>query len=424
MSTTTSHSNLEIGPIEDGQAFIERIAPILRPPRGPQDYGAAAGSAEDDPPPAAPLAIVSPSTLVGSPPAREWIVRDWLPCGVVTGLYGDGGLGKSLLAQQLQTAMAIGSAWLAMPVEHGASLGLYCEDSRDELWRRQADINTEYGVDFEALGDVHWLPRLGQDNLLIKFSRGGVGELTQFHSQVLEAALDTNARLVVVDTAADVFGGNENDRSQVRQFVSWALGSIAQKINGVVLLCAHPSRSGLASGEGDGGSTGWSNAFRSRLYLRAPVLEEGETPDPNSRVLERRKANYTSRNDELKLRWRSGVIGPEAPESPESPGATPFGKLSATDVFLNLLRQFEEQGRPLSVNSHAANYGPRAFGRLPSKQRCAYREADFRRAMEELFADGKIENSPYGRKGDERRKIVFAEDTGRFGNGEAVDPSF
>ena len=40
--------------------------------------------------------------------------------------------------------MAIGSAWLALPVEKGASLGIYCEDSRDELWRRQADINTEY----------------------------------------------------------------------------------------------------------------------------------------------------------------------------------------------------------------------------------------------------------------------------------------
>ena len=109
------------------------------------------------------------------------------------------------------------------------------------------------------------------------FARG-VGELTPFHSHVLEAALDLEARLVIVDTAADTFGGNENDRSQVRQFVSRALGSIAQKINGAVLLCAHPSRSGLSSGEGDGGSTGWSNAFRSRLYLRAPAIEDGASP--------------------------------------------------------------------------------------------------------------------------------------------------
>jgi RecA-family ATPase len=349
---------------------------------------------------------VSPVSLKGlKVPDRQWIVPEWIPGGVVTGLYGDGGLGKSLVAQQLQTAMALGSAWLALPVETGATLGVYCEDSHDELWRRQADINAEYGIDFDSLAGVHWLPRVGEDNLLIKFSRSGVGELTQFHSHVLAAALDIKARLVVVDTAADVFGGNENDRSQVRQFVSWALGSIAQRINGAVLLCAHPSRVGLASGEGDGGSTGWNNAFRSRLYLRTPVLEDVEKPDPNARVLERRKANYASRNDEIRLRWRNGVIGPEPSEC--APGATAFGKLEAADLFLNLVRRFEDQGRPLSVNPKSGNYGPRIFAKLPAGRRCEYREADFRRAMEKLFEDRKIENAPYGRKGDERRKIVI-----------------
>src|ERR1700727_2926109 len=128
------------------------------------------------------------------------------------------------------------------------------------------------------------------------FARGG-GELTPFHSHVLEAALDLEARLVIVDTAADTFGGNENDRSQVRQFVQRALGSIAQRINGAALLCAHPSRSGLASGEGDGGSAGGATGFRCHFSLRAPAVEDGEKLDPNPRVLERRKANYASRND-------------------------------------------------------------------------------------------------------------------------------
>ncbi|MGC2788003.1 MAG: AAA family ATPase [Roseiarcus sp.] len=356
-----------------------------------------------------PLHPITPVSLKGlQVPVREWIVPEWIPCGVVTGLYGDGGLGKSLLAQQLQTAIALGSAWLALPVETGATLGVYCEDSHDELWRRQTDINAEYEIDFDSLASVHWLPRLGEDNLLMTFARG-VGELTPFHSHVLEAALDLAARLVIVDTAADTFGGNENDRSQVRQFVQRALGSIAQRINGAVLLCAHPSRTGLASGEGDGGSTGWSNAFRSRLYLRAPAVEDGEKPDPNARVLERRKANYASRNDDIRLRWRNGVIGPEPSEC--APGATAFGNFEATHLFLNLVRQFEDQGRPLSVNPRSGNYAPRMFGKLPAGKRCEYREPDFRVAMERLFADGKIDNAPYGRKGDERRKIVLVGST-------------
>src|SRR5436305_427981 len=81
---------------------------------------------EDDLP---PPRVVSPSSFVGqSPPPRAWIVRNWLPSGVATGLYGDGGLGKSLLAQQLQTSAGVNLPWLGLPVEKCVSLGAYCED--------------------------------------------------------------------------------------------------------------------------------------------------------------------------------------------------------------------------------------------------------------------------------------------------------
>ena len=252
---------------------------------------------------------------------------------------------------------------------------------------------------------MHWLPRLGEDNLMMTFGRNGIGQLTKFHEQVLTAALDLKARLVVVDTAADVFGGSENDRNQVRQFVSRALGSMAQKISGALLLCAHPSRAGLSTGEGDAGSTAWSNTLRSRMYLRAPDLEAGEPPDPNARILQRRKANYAARNDEIRLRWRNGVIGPEAPRTP---GATTFGRRDAKDVFLDLLGEFERAKRRVSEASRASNYAPKVFGRLPREQRCDYREPDFRVAMEQLFTSARIENVDYGRKSDMRRKIVLA----------------
>ena len=61
---------------------------------------------------------VSPAALHGKPvPERKWIVPDWVPYGVVTGLYGDGGLGKTLLAQQLQTSTALGRRWLGLPTD-------------------------------------------------------------------------------------------------------------------------------------------------------------------------------------------------------------------------------------------------------------------------------------------------------------------
>ena len=61
---------------------------------------------------AAVLHVVDPTIFQGQPlPERRWIVPDWVPQDVVTGLYGVGGIGKSLLAQQLMTATALGKDW-------------------------------------------------------------------------------------------------------------------------------------------------------------------------------------------------------------------------------------------------------------------------------------------------------------------------
>ena len=262
--------------------------------------------------------IICPTVFMGQiPPPRFWVVEDWVPYGVVTGLYGDGGVGKSLIAQQLQTGTALGSTWLGLPVDRIASLGVYCEDDDKELWRRQHDINASYLADYDAIGLKHWMPRLGEDNILMTFARNGVGELTTFHRHVVEAALDLKARLVIIDTAADTFGGNENDRNQVRQFVQRALGQIALKIDGAVVCCAHPSRAGLTSGSTrNSGSTGWNNAFRSPAwYLFAPKKPKGtsrptRTP-ASSNAKKEANATPRPRKSRSRLRWHNGVIVPE-----------------------------------------------------------------------------------------------------------------
>jgi hypothetical protein len=104
--------------------------------------------------------VICPAIFKGrTPPPRRWIAPQWIPYEVVTGLYGDGGVGKSLLSQQLQTGTALGSSRLGLPVEQVASLGVYCEDSESELWRRQEDINVAYSVeDQDVLALAHWMP--------------------------------------------------------------------------------------------------------------------------------------------------------------------------------------------------------------------------------------------------------------------------
>ena len=132
--------------------------PTLPPPNGPEDYGIESTPRDEEMPPR----VICPTIFFGTdPPPRRWIVRDWIPYGAVTGLYGEGGLGKSLLAQQLQTGTALGTTWLGLPVDQSVSLGVYCEDDEDELRRRQRDINADYRVDLDGLGKMYWMSRLG-----------------------------------------------------------------------------------------------------------------------------------------------------------------------------------------------------------------------------------------------------------------------
>jgi RecA-family ATPase len=353
-----------------------------------------------------PPRIIRPTIFFGrTPPKRRWIVPDWIPYGAVTGLYGQGGLGKSLLVMLLQTSGALGSPWLSLPVDEIISLGVYCEDDEDELWRRQWAINADYGCDLDQrLDGVHWMPRLGEDNLLMTFTRNGVGELTKFHREVGDAALDVKAKLVIVDANSDTFGGNENDRSQVRQYVQIALYRIAHRIGGAVLCNAHPSRAGVSSGSGESGSTAWEAAFRSRLYFHEPDQPPDQPRDYDARVLERMKANYAARGAQLTLRYRKGVF---IPDSANMPGVTSAGvTIDAAQAFLGLVQQFTDQKRTVSSNVYARNYAPRVFARLPRDHRSGFGQGDFERALEKLLKDKTVENIVYGRPSDERTKIV------------------
>ena len=328
--------------------------------------------------------VIDPTTLYGLPvPERRWIVPEWLPCGHVTLNYGDGGTGKTLLSQQLMTSSATGLPWIGMAVKRCRTFAFYCEDDFDELHRRQVAICQAYGIALTDLGDMRWMSGVGEDNLLVTFDQDGRLRLTPRYEEIAREAKDFGAELIVIDTAADTFGGNENDRSQVRQFIGHALNRLAIEAKGAVLLNAHPSRSGLsATGDMDGGSTGWSNSARSRWSLSRPKGEDGEPTDTNERILTKRKANYSAIGDDIKLRWVSGVLVP-----PQRPGAAFAGayKQIADDVFLTLLKRCAEQGIYVHHTNTSTLYAPKIFAKRPDRD--GHTAKDFDMAMNRLFSN-------------------------------------
>jgi RecA-family ATPase len=322
----------------------------------------------------------------------------------VTSLYGGGGEGKTLLAQMLATACALPNAkWLGLPVRHCKSVLQFCEDDTDEMWRRQEDINRFYGCTFADLSAMRWLPRLGFDNTLMTFEKA-CARLTPLHAELLRVIQDHGSQLNITDTLADIFGGNENDRTQARAFVQTALGSIARQTGGAVMALAHPSLSGINTGTGSSGSTGWIGTFRSHLFLVSPKAEEGEPADPDARVLTRGKANHSRRGETIELRWCNGAF--TVTGSSGGLGAS-IEKRNCEDIFLSLLGRLRSDGRYVSANSRAGNYAPRTFAGCPDRQ--GFKVADFKSAMERLFAAKAIQIGHY--IDSHRRKIDCLEAT-------------
>lgn len=359
------------------------------------------------------LTIINPCSLLHVPvPQRVWIVEDWLPAGHVTLSYGDGGVGKTLLAQQLMTSCATGALWIGLQVTRCRSFGIFCEDHADEVHRRQDRINGALGVGYDDLGDMRWTCPVGQDNALIRFEPDGYHSPTPRFIELGKEAMAFGAKLVVVDTAADTFSGNENDRRQVRLFLSTMLTKLAIEIKGAVLLNAHPSRSGLSTtGDMDGGSTGWSNTARSRWALARPATEDGDVPDANARILTRRKANYASIGDQIRLQWRDGALMPQSGGT----GATGApARAAIEEMFLTLLDRCMAQGQPVSPSPNAGNFAPKVFATRPD--RSGYARKDFNTAMQALFAAQRIRVEEYGRSGKWRSRIARDQ---RYGEPEA-----
>jgi RecA-family ATPase len=326
-------------------------------------------------------------------PARQWIVPDWAPAGTATLLYASGGTGKSMLTQQLATATAIGGKWLGMSVQDCKAFCYFSEDDDEELLRRQAAICRAYGADLDGVPDLYTVSGVGFDNLLMTFDHNERGRRTKLLTDLEEQAGDFGARLIVLDTAATSFGGSENNRAQVTQFVT-ELTKIARRLNGALILNAHPSRAGAGvGGDLDGGSTAWNASVRSRWGLEP--MAKGASFDKHVRILTHRKSNYGEMQEPVRLFSNCGVFEPME-------GAK-AGR-SVDDVFIFLLAQFAIGGRMVSDSKNAGNYAPRAFAGTYHPE--GYTKAEFTCAMERLFAQQRITVDAVGKESRPQRCIT------------------
>lgn len=322
------------------------------------------------------------ATLSGvSVKPREWLVHDLIPNKTVTLFSGDGGTGKSLLSLQLAVAVATGRGWIGKTVTEGSVIYMSAEDDDDELHRRIDDILRADNRKYEDLKGLTLRSLAGEDALLAVETQTALMQSELFNDLDLRAA-DEAPSLIVIDTLADTYPANENDRAKVRQFIG-VLRGLSLKRNCAVLLLGHPSLTGLSNGSGSSGSTAWNNSVRSRLYL-SRITDNGFEADPDRRVMTTMKANYGRVGEETHMKWQAGVFVAETSEH----GLDKLAQgAKAQRVFMKLLATFTAQGRRVN-HAGGTTYAPKLFSEHPEAEGMTKRA--LKAAMESLLAAEKI----------------------------------
>lgn len=288
-------------------------------------------------------------------PARRFILPDWIPAQSVTLLHGFGGVGKTLLAQQIGTAAAFAHEILGGIADACPVLAWFGEDDHDEIWRRQEDINAALGI--ESLNDLDgklfWRPCPGHDITLFTGSNERDYATTPEFENLRAQIKSTTALLTILDSASQIAAIPENNRPLVTRCLQ-ALTGLCLETGTTILLIGHNNRDGDYSG-----SSAWENRVRSRLHMKRDAEEDGT----KTLKLARPKANYAADEAGVTLEWHRGAYRC-TDQRFETYGDRLDRELregQIDQIFLNALDRLTEQHRALSHAKTAGNYAPRVM---------------------------------------------------------------
>jgi len=324
----------------------------------------------------------------GEPPPRKWALDYWLGMGHVTLLSGSGGLGKSILSQQLLTAIALGKPFISTVPEPRRALGWMGEDDEAELWRRQIAICKKFDVPLSSLRGRLDLYAMDRNECCLLDLMEGKTVRTSLLKDLREQIGDIKAGIVLLDNISRLFGCNENDRHHVSNFYS-ALQWAASPTGAAVELVGHVAK--IQNSEFSG-STAWENAARGRLWLtdkppdKKPDPDAGDAEPLDLRYLAKRKVNYSSRDLAI-LRYADGAY--DVIEHPKGGGiVASIDRARAGGVVMRALSKLIELNFTTSDDWHSHQFLPRLI--IEHSLAEGFTKRDLTDAMHLAVTDGEI----------------------------------
>lgn len=326
------------------------------------------------------------------PAPKAFVIPGFAPAGEVTLFNGAGSAGKSLLAQQLATALAAGVQTLRLDMGQAPAIYLTCEDDEGQLHWRQAHICEALGVPMASLAGKLEVASLrgALDNALGAAGPEGEFILSASYHRIAALIRRTGAKLVALDNVAHLFPGNENDRGEVTRFVN-ALNRLAGESGAAILVLGHPNK----AGDDYSGSTAWLNAVRSQF-----VIEHDLQTD--MRTLTVGKANYARKGERLRFAWVDWAFVHEDDLPPDTARqlANTTKAHAGNEAFLRCLALCTEQWRNVS-HKPGSNYAPKIFAGMPAAK--GMKKPEFEAAMERLLGLKAIECDADLWRGDDRK---------------------
>lgn len=155
----------------------------------------------------------------------QWLLRDWLPCGRLTALFGESGIGKSTLALRLAACLTVENQGNPKPqfldFAHQARQPVVFVSWSDELSEHRRRINRmEKHEVLDAYFSDDCPLRMFKPSAACPLFRGG--KITAVGEHILAYSAELKARLLVLDSAAAAFGGRSKFLPACCKLEGWA----------------------------------------------------------------------------------------------------------------------------------------------------------------------------------------------------------
>lgn len=164
-------------------------------------------------------------------PPIDWTVEGLISAGSVNVFFGEAKCGKTWALLDLAVCVANGAPWLGMVTKQGAVLIIDEESGRRRLSRRMNAILQGHDAGPET-------PVMAVS--LAAFDMGNPNDIGEVYNLIIS----TGARLVIIDTLADIMPGRDENAVKDTQPVFLSLRKIAEETQAAIIIIHHSNKTG------------------------------------------------------------------------------------------------------------------------------------------------------------------------------------